>query len=100
MLFVSTLDKLSWKIPEKIAWLTRWHSVKSVLRRIFLVFIFSHSDLIRGDTECLFVFSPNADKYGPEIIRIRTLFKQADRFFQVLLSTDSSKFIVINFNGQ
>ena len=32
----------------------------------FLVRIFPHSDWIRRDTPCLFVFSPNARKYGPE----------------------------------
>ena len=32
----------------------------------FLVRIFQHSDWIRGDTEYLSVFSPNAGKYGPE----------------------------------
>ena len=34
---------------------------------VFLVFIFSHSDLI---------FRPNAGKYGPEKLRIPTLFAQ------------------------
>ena len=32
----------------------------------FLVCIFPHSDWIRRDTKYLFVFSPNAGKYGPE----------------------------------
>ena len=32
----------------------------------FLVRILPHSDRIRRDTEYLFVFSPNAGKYGPE----------------------------------
>ena len=32
----------------------------------FLVCIFPHSDWIRGDTEYLSVFRPNAGKYGPE----------------------------------
>ena len=32
----------------------------------FLVCIFPHSDWIRGDTSYLYVFSPNAGKYGPE----------------------------------
>ena len=32
----------------------------------FLVRIFPHSDTIRRDTSYLSVFSPNAEKYGPE----------------------------------
>ena len=37
---------------------------------VFLVHIFPHSDWIRR------IFSPNAGKYGPEKLRIRTLFTQ------------------------
>ena len=43
---------------------------------IFLVEIFPHSDWIRRDTEYPSVFIPNARKYGPEKLRIRTLFTQ------------------------
>ena len=43
---------------------------------VFLVRIFTHSDWIRRDTEYLSVFSPNAGKYGPEKLRIGTLFTQ------------------------
>ena len=42
--------------------------------RVFLVRIFPHSDWIRRDTEYIFVFSPNAGKYGPEQRPIRKLF--------------------------
>ena len=48
----------------------------------FLVLIFPHSDWIRSispysvNTEYISVFSPNAGKYGPEKLRIRTLFTQ------------------------
>ena len=35
---------------------------------LILVGIVPHSDWIRRDTPCLFVFSPNAGKYGPELI--------------------------------
>ena len=35
---------------------------------VFLVRIFPHSDWMRRDTEYLFVFHPNARKYGPEKI--------------------------------
>ena len=44
--------------------------------RVFLVLNFSHSDWIWRDTPTLSVFSPNAGKYGPEKLRIRTLFMQ------------------------
>ena len=43
---------------------------------IFLLRIFLHSDWIQSDTEYLSVFSPNTGKYGPEKLRIRTLFTQ------------------------
>ena len=42
----------------------------------FLLRIFRHSDGIRRDMKYLSVFSPNAEKYGPEKLRIRTLFTQ------------------------
>ena len=35
-----------------------------------------HSDWIWRDTKYLFVFSPNAGKYGPEKLRIRTFYTQ------------------------
>ena len=38
--------------------------------------VFSVFELNTGDTEYLSVFSPNAGKYGPEKLRIRTLFTQ------------------------
>ena len=41
---------------------------------VFLVRISPHSDWIRIDTEYLSVFSPYKGKYGPEKLRIRTLF--------------------------
>ena len=34
---------------------------------LFLVLIFPHSEWIRRDTSYLSVFTPNAEKYGPEI---------------------------------
>ena len=45
------------------------------LFRVFLVRIFPHSNCIRRDIPYLSVFSPNAEKYGPEKLSIRTLFK-------------------------
>ena len=43
---------------------------------VFLLRTFTHSDWIRRDTPYLsvFRFSPNTGKYGPEKLRIRTLF--------------------------
>ena len=43
---------------------------------VFLVRIFPHLDLIRGDPLYFFVSNPNAGKYGPEKLRIRILFMQ------------------------
>ena len=40
----------------------------------FLVRIFPHLDWIRRDTSYISVFTPNTGKYGPENLRIRTLF--------------------------
>ena len=42
----------------------------------FLVRIFPNSDWIRRDTSYLSLFSTNAGKYGPEKLRIWTLFTQ------------------------
>ena len=46
---------------------------------------FPHSDLIRRDIPDLSAFSPHAGKYGPEKLRIRTLFiKYSLHFFPPL----------------
>ena len=42
--------------------------------KAFLVRIFPHLDWIRRDTLYLSAFSPNAGKYGPQKLRIQTLF--------------------------
>ena len=47
--------------------LTKIHCVKSFRTRSFLIRIFPHLDWIS---------SPNAEKYGPENLEIRTLFTQ------------------------
>ena len=49
----------------------------------FLVCIFPHLDRIRRETDYLSIFSPNAGKYGPEKIRIRT--PSATSFLQILI---------------
>ena len=52
---------------------------------VFLVFIFSHSDQIRIlHLFSLSVFSPNVEKYGPEKLRIRTLFTQCMLIYLIL----------------
>ena len=43
---------------------------------VFLVLYIAHSDWIRRDAPHLSAFSRNAGKYGPEKLRIRTLFTQ------------------------
>ena len=48
---------------------------------VFLVRISPHLDWMRRDTPFLFVFSPNAGKYGQEKLRIRTLFTQCNSWF-------------------
>ena len=57
---------------------------------VFLVRIFQHSDWIRRDTPYLFVFSPNAGKYGPEKLQIPTLFTQC----KVVNLGTSSRFLL------
>ena len=52
---------------------TAW---KVFVFRVLLVRIFPHFNWIRRDTPYLFVFSPNTGKYGPENLRMRTLFTQ------------------------
>ena len=47
----------------------------SVLR-VILVRIFPNSDWVRRDISYVSVFSPNAGKFGPEQLQIRTLFAQ------------------------
>ena len=47
---------------------------KSPKTEFFLVCIFPQLDRIQRDTECLFVFSPNAGKYGPENTRYLDTF--------------------------
>ena len=43
---------------------------------LFLVLIFLYSDWIRRDTPYVYVFSRNTGKYGPEKLRIWTLFTE------------------------
>ena len=52
------------------------HCVQSVHIPSYSAPYFPHSDWIQRDTEYLSGFSPNAGKYGPEKLRIRTLFTQ------------------------
>ena len=71
--------KFEWKY-NKLRTNTAWKvSVFGVLLvriflGVFLVRIFPHSDWIRRDTPYVSIFIANAGKYGPEKLRIRTLF--------------------------
>ena len=57
---------------------------------VFLVRISPHSDWIRSDTEDICPFSPNAGKYGPAKLQIRTIFKQCDfRTFSHNISSET-----------
>ena len=55
----------SWKVDSTVQSqiYTAWKVPKY---GVFLVRIFPHSDWIRGFTSYLFIFSPNAGKYGAE----------------------------------
>ena len=66
-----------WRVlkPLYFLWTSSLHE-KCLHSEFFMVPIFSHSDWIWRDAECLFIFSPNAGKYRPEKLRIRTLFTQ------------------------
>ena len=51
----------------------KWELHKNCL---YLVFFWSMFSRIRTDTEYRFVFSPNAQKYGPDKLQIQTFFTQ------------------------
>ena len=53
---------------------TAW---KVFIFRVFLARILLHSDWIRKDTSCLFAFSPNTGKNGPEKLRIHIPLTQS-----------------------
>ena len=55
--------------------------------QVFFVRIFPHSDWIRNDIPYFSVFSLNGGKYGPEKLRIWTLFTQRDIYFTKLFNT-------------
>ena len=69
---IQCFTKYLWLIYEyDIAW-------KVSVFGVFLVLIFPHSHWIRTDTLYLSVFSPYAEKYGPEELQILTLFMQLE----------------------
>ena len=81
---VSKVLAFSWKIFFRI-WSKRLVDFESASfaprekclnTEFFLVRIFPHSDWIRRDTPYLSISSPNGGKYGPEKLRIWTLFTQ------------------------
>ena len=79
--------------------LTAW---KVSVFRDFLVRIFPHLDWIRKDSPYVSVFSPNARKYGPGKLRIRTLFTQwlvlpTSMTVPILLTAQKMKFSIKDF---
>ena len=70
---MSKTAPIGWWVDLSYDWRTAW---KVSIFGIFLLRIFSHSDWIRRDTDYLSVFSPNAEKCGPEKRWIRTPFTQ------------------------
>ena len=63
---------------------------KTSLLGVFLLRIFPHSDWIQRDTSHLSVLSQNAGKYGPEKLRIPTLFMQCKSVVLPLASSGYS----------
>ena len=64
----------------------------------FLVRIFAYSDCIRSCAPYLSVFSLNAGKFGPEKLRIRTLFTQWDSFKYQNSVLIGAIFVFVNFS--
>ena len=76
------------------------HCVKSIRIRSFLVRIFPHSDLIRGDADYLSILSPNTGKCGPEKLRIQTIFMQDSlQRHQLFLVIRSSSCELLSYIG-
>ena len=66
------------------------HCVKSVLIRSFSGQYFPALGVNREDKEYLYIFSPNAGKYGPEKLWIWTLFMQWQKHWFVQLKNKQS----------
>ena len=66
---------------------------------VSLVRIFSHLDWIQRYAAYLSVFSPNAGKYGPENLRVRTLFTQWFIFTNKKLCTECSHLLNPQFSA-
>ena len=56
-----------------ILFIMRWAAYKVSVFEVILVGIFLHLNWIRKDKEYLSVLIPNAGKYGPEKLQMRTL---------------------------
>ena len=67
---------LFWISSEKVHLILSITAWKVSIFGVILVRIFPHLDWIGRDTPYLSVLSPNAEKYGPEKLRIRTRFTQ------------------------
>ena len=67
--------------------------------RVFLVRISAHSDWIRRGTPYLCsIFSPNVGEYGPEKLRIRTIFPQCNVLILYHLKTPK-QIVFLVFSG-
>ena len=83
---VATLIIIKWWLCN-VSWLSSYEANtawKVSVFGAFLVRIFPHSDWIRRDTKYISVFRPNAGKYGPEKLQIRThvtQFEIIENFF-------------------
>ena len=76
---LSKLDDLLAKSMRIQLWRNKWKCTTAQKVSVFGVFpihIYPHSDWIRRDTKYPSELSPNAEKYGPENLWIRTLFTQ------------------------
>ena len=61
-------------IQFRITWRILINVWKVFVFGVLLVRIFPHSEWVRRETEYFSVFSPTVGEYGPEKLRIRTLF--------------------------
>ena len=72
---IQTLKK-NWLWTFTLRFIFSYTAWKVFVYGFILIRIYSHSDWILRDAEYLSVCSSNAGKYGPEHLRIQTLFTQ------------------------
>ena len=75
------------------------HIILSLLEKCaFSEFFWSVFSRIRWDAPYLSVFNPNAGKYGPEKLRMRTLFKYCILYFNIFVLHNPYCFITTKNN--